>query len=294
MTHLVRLESDFEGKPLVTLTHDGRLAWVARQVGAALGYANRGKRLVNKITSDWADEFIAGRDYAMLSGEELAAFKAAAQGGPVPVSSRANNSLLILFESGLHLVLAKTTKPVGKRLRRFLVDEVLPQVARDGRFDPNRAVVDGQLVVVTTTEQTCSPMDRERRLAAKLELDDRKFRSRSLRDAVGALHAMGQIDDTLRATYEVSAAEIALGRDLPALRPFVEDHWQSPTDIAKRLGVSVQKVGRVITKLDLRGDKPGLARPILNKARGSQRTVITYLYAPEAVVQIEATIRGAR
>ena len=61
MTHLVRLESDFEGKPLVTLTHDGRLAWVARQVGAALGYANRGKRLVNKITSDWADEFIAGR-----------------------------------------------------------------------------------------------------------------------------------------------------------------------------------------------------------------------------------------
>ena len=292
MNPLVQLESDFEGKPLITLAHDGHPAWVARQVGTALGYANNGKRLVNKITTDWAEEFIPERDYTVLSGSALAAFKAAAKGGPVPVSSRANRSLIVLFESGLHLVLAKTTKPVGERLRRFLVDEVLPQIVRDGRYDPERAVA-GEMLVVATMTSVSSPIDRERRLAAKLELDERKFRARSLRDAVGTLHALGQIDDALRATYEVSAAEIALGRDLSNLRPVVAEVWLSPTEIAKRLGVSVQKVGRIITKLELRGDKAGLSRSILNTARGSMRTVVTYLYAPAAVMQIEATVSGA-
>ena len=37
---------------------------------------------------------------------------------------------------GLHLVLAKTNLPIGKRLRRFLVDEVLPQLVRTGRYAP--------------------------------------------------------------------------------------------------------------------------------------------------------------
>ena len=43
----------------------------------------------------------------------------------------------MLFESGLHLVLAKTDQPIGRRLRRFLVDEVLPQIARTGAFQPD-------------------------------------------------------------------------------------------------------------------------------------------------------------
>lgn len=294
MNTVIRLTSDFEGKTLTTLTYKDRPAWVARQIGAALGYANLGKRLVNKITSEWSEEFIRDRDYAVLTGEELAAFKAMAAGGPVPVSSRTNRGLLILFESGLHLVLAKTTKPVGRRLRRFLVDQVLPQIVRDGRYDPEREVVDGQVVSVdVSTTVLLDPREhRERRLAARLALDDRKFRAVSLQRAVGTLHALGHIDDAIRAAYEVSACEIALGQELSELRPVVEDGWLSPTQIAERLGVSKQKVGRVITGLGLRGNKPGLARAILNKAQGSNRTVVTYLYSPDAVVRIEAVFTG--
>ena len=298
MNTLIQLTSDFEGKTLTTLTYKGRPAWVARQIGVALGYANHGKRLVNRITGEWSEEFIRDRDYAVLTGEELAAFKAMAAGGPVPVSSRTNRGLLILFESGLHLVLAKTSKPVGRRLRRFLVDEVLPQIARDGRYDPDRKVSGDQVVVVgvdvgVSTSVLLDPREqRERRLAAKLELEDRKFRAATLQRAVGTLHALGHIDETLRAAYEVSACEIALGEELSELRPTVEDGWLSPTQIAERLGVSPQKIGRVITKLGLRGNKRGLARAILNTARGSGRTVVTYLYSPDAVVRIEAVITG--
>ncbi len=296
MNPLIRLDSDFEGKPLTTLTCKGRPSWVARQVGAALGYANAGKRLANKIAGDWADEFIEGHDYLVLRGEDLAAFKELAKDSPVAVSSRVNRGLLILFETGLHLVLAKTSKPVGKRLRRFLVDEVMPQLLRDGRYDPGRRVEgDGfvQVEVTSTTTLVADPrMERERRLARKLELDDRRFRTRSLQETLDTLSGLGQIDDDVRAAYEVSACEIALGQTLPELRPTVEDGWLSPTEIGRRLGVSKQKIGRVITRLELRGNKPGLARAVLNKAQGSNRTVVTYLYSPAAVVRIQATLAG--
>ena len=294
MNPLIQLNSDFEGKPLTTLTCKGRPAWVARQVGATLGYANSGKRLANKIAGDWAEEFIDGHDYLVLRGEDLAAFKELAKDSPVAVSSRVNRGLLILFESGLHLVLAKTNKPVGRRLRRFLVDEVVPQLVRDGRYDPERKVEGEGFVrveVSTTTTLVGDPrLERERRLARKLELDDRRFRTWSLHQTLDTLAGLGQIDADVRAAYEVSACEIALGQPLPELRATVEDGWLSPTEIAKLLGVSKQKIGRVITRLDLRGNKPGLSRAVLNKAQGSSRTVVTYLYSPAAVVRIETTL----
>jgi prophage antirepressor-like protein len=126
----------FEGEPLTTLTWDGKPAWVAREIGRRLGYAGNGKRLVTRIGREWAAEFIEGKDYVLLSGDELAAFKAAVGLGTPEVPSRAGG-LLLLLEPGLHLVLTKTNKPIGVRLRRFLVDEVLPQLVRTGAYAPS-------------------------------------------------------------------------------------------------------------------------------------------------------------
>lgn len=122
---------DFEGAPLLTFILDDRPCWVARHIGARLGYSHGGKRLPNKILGDWAEEFIEGHDYRLLEGAELAAFRASL-GKVDGVPGR--GSLLVLFEPGLYLVLAKTELPVGKRLRRFLVDEVLPALARTGTY----------------------------------------------------------------------------------------------------------------------------------------------------------------
>lgn len=130
----------FEGRPLVTLTHDGRPCWVARHIGARLGYSHGGKRLPNKILGEWADEFIEDVDYAFLTGDDLSALRAVS--GIETVPHHARRGLLILFESGLHLVLVKTRSPLGRLLRRFLVDQVLPQIARTGRFDPFAGAAD--------------------------------------------------------------------------------------------------------------------------------------------------------
>ena len=285
MNDLVYLITSFEEHPITTVTYRGRPAWIARQIGDAIGYAQQGKRFVTRITGAWADEFIEDRDFLVLKDRELELFKSLIELGTDPVPSRAP-SLLLLFESGLHLALTKTSKPVGKRLRRFMVDELLPQIVRDGSYSPERAVRDGELV----PKETEARLQREDRLARKLDLEDRKFRAGSLRRTVGTLHALGYVDDEVFASYEVVASEIALERDLSVLKPPTDDDWLSPTQIGALLGLSAQKVGRLITRLGLRGNHAGLARSIVNKARGHDRTVITYLYSPAALSRIEAVL----
>ena len=86
------------------------------------------------------------------------------------------------------------------------------------------------------------------------------------------------------ATLEVTAAEIALDADLSALKPEI-GRWVSPSEIAFRQGVSAQRVGRVITMLGLRGN-PAFSKRVMNKARGHDRMVFTWVYnaAGEALI----------
>ncbi len=272
-TELVHITREFEGAPLTTLSYKGRPAWVAREIGKAIGYSHGGKRLPNKIKGDWAAEFIEGHDYAVLTGAELAAFKEAVGPGTDSVPGR-TAALLILFESGLHLALVKTNKPVGRRLRRFIVDQVLPQLVRDGRFEAGR-----QLATIDPR------VHREMRLARKLELEDRKFKVRTLHQTIEGI--ADQVSPEAVTSLRVAAAEIALERDLSSLKPAMGADWQAPSQIARRLGVSPNRVGRAITKLKLRGDIPGLCRAIMNKAQHSDRNVVSFLYSPEAVARIE-------
>lgn len=118
----------FEGHALTILEVDGRSAWIAREVGAALGYADDGKGFVASITRHWSDELLEGSDYRVLRGE-------GPHGCALHTSDRGQGSLLVLFESGLHLALIKTGKPAGRRLRRLLAEQVLPHVARTGRYE---------------------------------------------------------------------------------------------------------------------------------------------------------------
>ena len=170
MSDFHALTLPFEGEPLTTLSWDGKPAWVGREIGRRLGYAGNGKRLVTRIGREWAGEFIEGKDYVLLSGDELAAFKAAVGLGTPEVPSRAGE-LLLLLEPGLHLVLTKTNKPIGVRLRRFLVDEVLPQLVRTGSYAPRgpTVVVEETVLVVAFDAPTPPPtglaVRREERLA---------------------------------------------------------------------------------------------------------------------------------
>lgn len=134
----------FEGHRVTTRLWKGRPAWVAREVGEAMGYSD-GSRLVDKITGDWSRpvegeddeaEMLAGTDFDLLSGTELAAFRALLSDSPESGEStnpqRGARFLTILYEPGLHMVSLKTRKPQGRKLRRMLADVVLPQLVRTG------------------------------------------------------------------------------------------------------------------------------------------------------------------
>lgn len=294
MNQLSALTLPFEGEPLTTLTWKGQPAWIGREIGRRLGYARNGKRLVTRIRREWSDEFIEGTDYVVLNGDDLAAFKEMLGPGTQEVPGR-TASLVLLLEPGLHLVLTKTDKPVGRRLRRFLVDEVLPQLVRTGRFEPR---VHAGVVVLARPGGTPSLAERrEARLLSQAETRrqwvdfcDRKLKVATLHRAIDRYRASVDLPDDVATALEVTAAEIALGADLAAIKPETE-RWVSPTQIAKRWGVSVQKVGRVISAVGIRGDER-YSKRVVNKARGHDRVVFTFVYNDAGEALIDDALAG--
>ena len=117
---------DFEGQPVALVTYQGRPSVPAHCIGTLLGYRDAGKNLMQVVRKSWAQEFIAGTHYDVLSGSSLASYKrqmATLQPGAV---SPATKSLSILYPKGIDLVAQKTEKPVGDRLRAFLSGKLSP------------------------------------------------------------------------------------------------------------------------------------------------------------------------
>jgi prophage antirepressor-like protein len=300
MEAIVQAVHTFDDRRVTTVQYQGKNAWIGREVGVALGYAQGGKRFASRITGEWSSEFIDGKDYAVLTGREAAMLQqAAGVEGTDAVPLRSNRGVLVLFESGLYLALAKTEKEAGVRFRRFLVDEVMPQLSRTGRYTPPSPAPAPQpeprellLFAFPVPVPANRPMgggDRERRLAAQHALRVRKFESESLRETVRVLHHLDHIDPTTRAAYEVAAIGIALGQELPDLRPVVEERWHTPTQIAKLAGVTVQAVGLLVTQIGLRG-ADGLSRQVMTRARHVEKVVFSWVYNDTAVSRILAAV----
>jgi len=255
MPDVSRINTEFEGQTLTTLTYEGRPCWIAREIGRVLGYSRGGRRLVAKISGWWSDNFIEGYHYTVLRGEELEDFKASMLVGDTGTKPSKNlRVLMLLFEPGLRLVCDWTSKPGGLRLRRFLLDEVLPTLNLDLRNraesaepgvepaedaeagvesvepaedeeDPSQTTprqihlhIQPRLVRILDVQ-----MMREQRLMAQHDLRKRMFQAASLRNTIQTLAQLGTIDDGQVQSYEVLATEIALGLDadeiMAALRP---------------------------------------------------------------------------
>ncbi len=361
-----RLIHEFEGKRLTTYLLGNEPCWIARHVGALLGYSHRGKRFVNQVTGDWSADLIPGHDYDLLQGDALADFRDHFQHGDDGFPAHAR-SLVVLYEPGLHLALHRTGKAVGRRLRRFVAGEVLPQLTRIQRGsagasangagagaggananananaganasasasasadanagsagsvkpgvepvepvepraedaetaepragsaeEPSPHREDGSSGPRTIHLQLLPPLlldlhaARERRLLRQAMLAEARFRSASLRQTIYTLRELGRIsDDTLHA-YEVRAAEIALGQDLVDLRPAGIDTWESPEEIAERLGVSPRRVWRAIARLWIRGDLKDMVHSAGRRPTGDGRDSFVFLYPPGDVECIE-------
>lgn len=119
---------NFEGRALPSYTFRGRECWIAQDVARVLGYETKG------WSSSWrrwveGDELLDGQDFTTLRGPDLREFKAVLGDTADPaVSSTAR--LTVLFEPGLNVVCILTEKPLGKKLRRFVAEKVLPDLRR--------------------------------------------------------------------------------------------------------------------------------------------------------------------
>jgi prophage antirepressor-like protein len=276
---------NFNDTAITTYIFEGRPCWIALEVGRAIGYSGNGKGLVDQLRDEWSAEMVEGQDFAAFTGDRLKSFQdLTKEGGYSPPSSA--NQITVLYETGMWLVLVKTRRPAGLALRRFLVEQVLPQVARDGRYLPEREVT--QQGVMVENEHAIRLRDLEYR---ERELDMR-IRQGKAAALVTLVDSLPYLTDDIRQAYRVKAAEEITGQNLSLLLPPAADSlsWESPTQIGERLGVSANTVGKAITALGLRGAE-GLSRAITNKALHSDRTVVSYLYSPEAADRIAAHLR---
>jgi prophage antirepressor-like protein len=276
---------NFNNTAITTYIFEGRPCWIALEVGRAIGYSGNGKGLVDQLRDEWSAEMVEGQDFAVLTSDRLKSFQdLTKEGGYSPPSSA--NQITVLYETGMWLVLVKTRRPAGLALRRFLVEQVLPQVARDGRYLPEREVT--QQGVMVENEHAIRLRDLEYR---ERELDMR-IRQGKAAALVTLVDSLPYLTDDIRQAYRVKAAEEITGQNLSLLLPPAADSlsWESPTQIGERLGVSANTVGKAITALGLRGAE-GLSRAITNKALHSDRTVVSYLYSPEAADRIAAHLR---
>jgi prophage antirepressor-like protein len=324
MSALAKITNQFEGKSITTLEYDGRPCWIAREIGAAMGYVQNGKRLVDRVRSDWSADFIKDRDYTILHGQNLKDFAKLIHDGtesvprrshlgtdPVPSHSK---HLMLLFESGIHLACLRTNKPIGRRLRRFIVDKILPDIVRTGTYraeKPPKSNSDGQSRVLHAE----ALRDREARLLAKEDAMVGKRRADSLKQMAMFLATKQMIDDAQQSILMVLATEIETGINFSHLRKQIQDDeirrrkgassvgpplgasaedrasWLTPASIAVRTGASLAKVGRAIAELGLRGDFPGLSYGCEAQMPTGQ-TMIVYRYSPRAVEMIKKKMQA--
>jgi prophage antirepressor-like protein len=128
---------------LTKVIYRGREAVVATELGRLLGYSNNGSRLVQTISiGPWSERFREGVDYEMLKGRDLQDFLdvlSKLERGLASLKSLPshNSQLMILYTSGIHLVLLNTSKPIGTKLHHWLADEVFPSLKETGSYHLN-------------------------------------------------------------------------------------------------------------------------------------------------------------
>jgi len=280
---------EFDGWRINCVMYKGQRCFPAAEVGRAIGYAHDGARLRTAIRDDWSEDFIEGEHCFLVEGEDLTQLRL---DNPDLVLSKTRR-LVLLTEPGLHMALLRTRKPKGRELRRKLAAEVLPQVARVGEFSPSREVVDNIVVERATLEPVTTSLD-ERRMAVaegRLDLDLRQAQAAAIDQLTQDLHAV--LDAPSLQALRVRRASVMLNDPLRHLAPMLPAGPVKiqATEIGRRLGISRQLVGRLLTRTKCRKD-PSLFETRLTVAENSDKQVPIYLWDPKVVTILRDYMRS--
>ena len=276
------IKKSFESNPITAIEYQGQPVFIAKEIGHALGYNKDGRNLVTTITEKWSDEFIEGKDIISLSGHDLSEFNA--NFANHDWWSTKTRSVKMLTETGVNLVCMKTNKPIGKRLRRWLADEVLPQIARTGTYNDNLSAKDRMFI------------ERERRLTQKLMVEERKVDMMERKQKSGAILDLlaefkDRIDPAVYQSYMVKAAEIRSGQSMSDVKPADVEKWYTPTDIANLINSTPYAVGRAITRLGYR-DNDDYCQSFIDKAKHCNKSIKAYRYNRKVLELVCIDING--
>jgi prophage antirepressor-like protein len=177
-----------------------------------------------------------------------------------------------LTESGLYHLIMVSRKDNAKRFRKWVTAEVLPSIRKTGSYIAPRLEQRTRIDFLVA---------RESRL-------ERQFQHKALVRLLKVLPPT--VDQIARQALEVSAAELATGKNLKMLAPVLDEPWEMPEEIGKRYGMAANAVGRVITELGIRGDKR-YSKEYVSKSKTSDRNVFPYIYNREGVALIEGAIK---
>jgi len=115
------LAFNFEKHPIHAFLYGGRPAWIAAEVGSALGMTDPNKALRSSKVVECPADYDVVPPYALPITES----------DSVLWSPR---GVTILFESGLFALVLRSDKPAAIRFTRWVIREVLPNIRRAGSY----------------------------------------------------------------------------------------------------------------------------------------------------------------
>jgi prophage antirepressor-like protein len=292
----------FEGNRIAVIWYRGKPHWIMGHAALAMGYADA-NALITLVKRNWKDEFIEGHHFVILRGGELSKFKKFIATHRLESISPNTPSLALLTEDGLWLAIEKSETAAGKRYRRFVSEEVMPQVVRDGSYSPDRQVEDGKIIGKGTPAhgipvQEAAPFSERLR---GLEAIDRivhtvspRNRSQFVMKAIAGLFPSGRPGRRSAVTALVHADAPAALLEPPG------PGWKAASLLIEEHGCSRKAFAAIVKDLGLKGN-PNMAYVAYGPTRYDARTLVPHTwYSPAAQqliteeVAIAEGVRAAR
>ncbi|NVB38090.1 hypothetical protein G6O69_09625 [Pseudenhygromyxa sp. WMMC2535] len=296
----VQFVSGFEGWSLITIACDHQPMWLVSELARVLGFVNEpntegrleeGKAgvdiavagLLTLLAQRWQDRVPSGAVAFIEGGERRGLLEKLDHAQVVLGPEHRRKPLVLIGMAAIDELVATLNSAVGRRLRTHLRERVTPEFHAWER-------------AARAFEQPILSPDAATIAANRLEFERRCFEAAVLERLLDRLERDALVDNDRVVAHRVVASDIALGGHLEDHEALLSHGWSTPTQIAQRWSaLTAMRVGRLIAHLGLKGSRAH-SRAVITKARGHERTVVSYVYSPAAVALIERELssRGFR
>ena len=257
MTNELQVFNNAEFGKVRTVTHNGEIWFVGKDVASALGYTKL----------DAMYRIIDDLDKWKINPQTIE-FTGFPQNGATLESNPNVKILVMINESGLYQAIFNSTLSTAKQFKHWVTSEVLPSIRKTGSYSVKQEKADEL---------------KEKRVNALLK-------NAKAREAKLWLELANRTDiKEYKQIAESYAGNVLAEKEVFAL-PQVEKKTYSATEIAKILNVSAKKIGALANKYNLKTEQFG--KWFYDKSRYSNKEVETFRYYENAISQFRFLLGG--